>query len=492
MKQIGDKETEMKTLIDTSPKQLWTTDLDAFVLEWHTQLEDEAKRAKKIASLGRRASQKLRIGTKGGAKKRKNDDSEDSDAEFAAPSKAVVVPKTKSSSSLFSFLSKPLETEPAAKPVHKPLISTVTQAPISKPPAVRAGLLKSEYPGSGSDVEMVDIPKASIAAKAHTTAGAAAKTKSQPRKKLVADDRDDEDVFVAVAKEAAAQKEVAADATKGRVGRAVSRQPVKYAESDESFDDNSLLDDVSHMVKGLPTTIGTSAAAAAKPLFSNTARPSSSAGFAATKTKLAKSFADSDMEDETDYKALVPRGSPDKPAARNARGVLVTDDEDDSFGVVPAMKPATVKASVAQAKKSTNAAQLKKPAAAPPKVVEKKSATLSPAAKAYAAKKAKADLAAAKSSAAPKPAAAKKKKVVLSDDDDEDVDALVNDILTDNDSDATSAPKSRATAVAARPSRRAAATAAKSKYVVDDEDDSLLRDDDEGSADDFDDNDDSE
>jgi DNA topoisomerase-2 len=83
LKQIGDKEGEVDMLIKLSPKDIWNVDLAAFVDEWNTQLDEEAKRKKKIAGITRRASHKLGIGaSKGGKKKkRKASDSDSDDAQ---------------------------------------------------------------------------------------------------------------------------------------------------------------------------------------------------------------------------------------------------------------------------------------------------------------------------------------------------------------------------------------------------------------------------
>ena len=81
LRQVGDKEVEMDALIKTSPKQMWTADLDDFLAEW-VLFSSRTRRSRPLsrAKMGRRASNKLKIGVKGG-KKRKNDDSDaDSDA----------------------------------------------------------------------------------------------------------------------------------------------------------------------------------------------------------------------------------------------------------------------------------------------------------------------------------------------------------------------------------------------------------------------------
>ncbi len=71
-KQMGDQEMEVDALLKKSKEDLWKADLDDFINEWRFQLDDEAKRRKKARSLGRRASQKLKIGAAGPKKRKAN------------------------------------------------------------------------------------------------------------------------------------------------------------------------------------------------------------------------------------------------------------------------------------------------------------------------------------------------------------------------------------------------------------------------------------
>jgi DNA topoisomerase-2 len=188
-------------------------------------------------------------------------------------------------------------------------------------------------------------------------------------------------------------------------------------------------------------------------------------------------------DDETNYEALLPPSSPQKPAPRNVNDTLLGSDDEDDFGFSKA-KPATkVTAKVTskpvakQVKAPAKAAKaVPKPKAAQPAVVAKKITQLSPAAKAYAAKFAKAK----DSKPAPKP---KKPVMADSDDDMDDADALANDILSDDGEQDEPTPKPRA-APATRPGRRAAA-AKPAKYVV--ESDGLTESESEPDFDDYDD-----
>ncbi|KAK3070650.1 DNA topoisomerase 2, partial [Teratosphaeriaceae sp. CCFEE 6253] len=269
-----------------------------------------------------------------------------------------------------------------------------------------------------SDDEMeVDVPKPKVKAAAKPAA----------KKKPVADDSD-EDVFAAVAKEAAKPTAPA------RGGRAAAQKPKKYAaETDDDNSDSDLdevLEDVSAMVKG----IGAAGHDGPTRLFHppSVSRPSSSRGLAGGRTNGKKATADSDIsDDETDWAALA-QGSPQKVTSRAPES-----DEDDELMDLPKGKPAAPAAKASAAAKPKAAPKAKEPAAALKQKQKKTAAAslaaapvvkpLSPAAKAYAAKQAKAGVQ-AKTTAAKAPAM----KLPV-DTDDEDLDALANEILSDED-----------------------------------------------------------
>ncbi|KAI9710070.1 MAG: DNA topoisomerase 2 [Chrysothrix sp. TS-e1954] len=116
---IGDREAEHKTLTKTSTKEIWTRDLDDFLEEWRFQLADEQKRSKKLATMGRRTSTKMRIAGKSGPKKRKQDLSDDdSDFEASKPKRSAAAAKKPSDT--FDRLAKKdqsfaRDTKPALK-----------------------------------------------------------------------------------------------------------------------------------------------------------------------------------------------------------------------------------------------------------------------------------------------------------------------------------------------------------------------------------------
>lgn len=438
-RQIGDTEMEVDALIKLSKEDIWKKDLEDFLAEWRFQLEDEDRRMKKVASLGRRASTKLKTAARGPlAKKRKalGDDPDDGDFGVRKPKKATTVNHVKPKSGLLNYLGK--------------------ASPKSKQPAKKSRTKETGVDGADDfDGEV---------------------TKSK-------DESTDEEVIPMV---------------KSRQARS-ARKPIKYANASESDseDGDDLLGDVSKMVKGINGSSGDSVLEP-RSLFSERSRPSSSTGLKAT-SKPSKAATDLDP-DETDYSKLVPQQSPrrsllvkskdsnhaineDEDEASDVNG----DEDDDSDDVVftaikkkPAAaksKQATTKPAKSSSTTDTARGRGKKEttrAAAPAKKSQP-----SPAAKAYASKQAKSS----------------KKK--LSDDiSDDDIDAMANDILDspsgglekDQDSDSSPAPPAKRAAAPAstRPSRRAATTSKKPAYVIDvSSDDEDAFDGDEPSDDDL-------
>ncbi|KAK4991478.1 DNA topoisomerase 2 [Elasticomyces elasticus] len=519
LRQIGDKEVEIDTLIKLSPKDLWTKDLDDFLAEWKFQLDDEAKRVKKAASRGRRASTKLGIGAKGG-KKRKSDDSDaedDSDFEGAAaakkktaakPAAKAVVKAEKSAKPKGGLLAYLTSKSPdASKPASTyRLINGVEQKPVAKPPAEAAGISLDDSleeivkpavvakaatkppppkvtrtlpsPPDDEDITLGDsveeivkppvVTKAAAKYASSTSTKAPAHAPKRAAKRVLSDDSDN-DVF----SEASEGVQPKPTTELSRRGRTAAAKPVKYHISDDSDSDNGddMLGDVSAMVKGIGPDTAANGNRALFTASASASRPGSSHGIKITKRPALDMSSD---VDETNYMGLIPQGSPQKPAARTARDVVLSDEEADSLDMItaPAPKAANGRRTIGKVLKPNevkiNGTAVQKPKKAP--AVKEKAAPaskpqgLSPAAKAYAAKIAKAQA----KPGATKPAtkSAPKKKVVESDSDDE-VEALANDLLSDEESPA---PAPRAAAATARPARRAAA--AKSKYVVDDMEDS--------------------
>lgn len=483
LKQIGDKQMEIDALIKLTPKDLWNNDLDAFVNEWNTQLDEDTKRAKKIANIGRRASQKLGIAAKGKAKKRrKMDDSDtpsDSDSDFGGPAKKKAAVSKPKPGGLLSYLRK---DEPAKKPSATEALKkgAASGSAAPKQGGMLSYLTKEEPTPVIDDAMDVDEPAPAAAPAAAAPAskrGRPAASKAKKPTPVSLDSDEDSDVFAAVAKEVS--KKPSETVTTSRAARGATKQAPKYTMDDSDSDelgDNML--DVSSMVK----TIG--GASNERPLFNSSNRPGSGNGRPASATGIsaklpsrlgAQKSSPIEDNDETNYEGLMPQASPLKPAPRNVNDTIMGSDDEDDFGFSvkkpkPVAKPVAkpVKAAPKAASKTTKPAP--KPKAAASTVVAKKTTQLSPAAKAYAAKFGKVKDA--------KPAS-KSKKSVDSDEEMEDADDLANDILSDDDADEPT-PKP----AAARPGRRAAAQPA--KYVVSDDDD------DDASEPDFDDDDDSE
>ena len=495
MKLIGDKEAEFSALAQTPEKTLWTRDLDEFIAEWYFQLEDEAKRRKESRRAGRRASTKLRIGGKVGGKKRKGGSDSDEDFEVKPKKASAATAGGKSkASSMFDWLGK--KEHSASDEQNKPASSKLASAfedKSKKPP--KKDLSLTDIAEDDIDMNTVnDPPKPKAKAKAASKPVQAPKAPRAKKANRQESEDEDEDMFAAIVAEAKAKPSTSQTSNGGRAPRRAASKPINYTagsdESNVSSDGEDLLGDVSNMVKGLPKTTATGPEVAGsstnvvkeKALFSashaGASRPSSSSsGLTSTAKPPRQSrvtvLDDSDDVDQTDYRSLVPRGSPEKPAARSARDVKMSDEDEDSLVAVhpkAQAKPA--------AKATTGKLQPKKPKEKPSVEPVKKPVTLSPAAKAYAAKQAKMKKLTEKP-AAPKFGAAATSKAKAassikgkgenskdgSDDEseDEDVDKIADEILSDEDEEIV-APK-------ARPSRRVAGAKPRSRYVVDEDSD---------------------
>lgn len=453
IRQIGEKETEIDNLIKLSKEDIWRQDLDDFISEWRFQLEEEQRRERKIAGMGRRLSSKLMTApSKGAGRKRKNDDDDD---DYAAPKskKAAASKKAVSKGALMDYLKSSPKPKPVARqdtpddPMDleddsEPEIIPKKSRAVSKP---KAALKEEEETDDDKDSDLEILPQKSrdLPAPAST------------RQEEIIDDEDDGFLAEAIKEKAsraakpAAKPTAKATAAKDTKSRQTTKKPAKYtmpSDSESEFGDD-LLDDVSKMVKGIGDTNG-------KAMISEFAQPGTSSALKKLTPRLSKINSEFDP-DETDYSKLVPQQSPRRSLLVKQKEKIMNDDDedDDDEPVQP----------VARAKAAAKA----KPSAG----------TTAPKSRGRPKKEIAATALAAK-----KPTAAAKgrgkKKVVESDDD---IDAMANDILdSDGDADVIDQP------IKARPSRRAAATKAK-KYVIDDdsEADDLVNDDSEGSFDDI-------
>lgn len=478
-RQIGDREMEVDALIKLSKEDIWNRDLDDFINEWRFQLEDEERRLRKAAGLGRRVSSKLATsaGARGGAAARKRkaaagDDPDDED--FAAPkSKKTTAAKKKEqpTNSLANFLNKS-SAKPKASPTDGAADSDddfdfEMEVMPKKSRGASKPAPKAENVDDGDFMDMDENP---ADPPSHTSAQpapdpfdvdeepevdqpkpkSAAKRGPKPKAKPVVDDDSDDD-FLEIAKEA--PKPAAQSGAR-------ARKPVKYAAPIDSDSDNGddLLGDVSQMVKG----IGGGDSESRPMISSSRSRAGSSASLMPPRSA-TKSNNDFDP-DATDYSKLIPQNSPRRSLQIKPKEVSrIEDDDDEEEEEDSPVKPAP------KAKPGP------KPKAAP---------------KAASAPKArgrpKKDAAAATAKSAP---AKTTKKKPVDDFSEDDIDAMANDILDSpagkrDASDDEPAPAPRR-AAAARPSRRTA-TQAKKTYVIEDESE------DEGSADDFEDEDESD
>lgn len=467
-RQIGDREMEIDALIKLSKEEIWKRDLDEFINEWRFQLEDEDRRLRKAANLGRRASSKLATGGGRSAPSRKRkavngDDPDDED--FGAPkSKKSTAAKKKAqpTNSLANFLNS--SDKPKAAPTNGaadsdddfnfdmevlPKKSRGASRPTPKVEKADDPMEVDEVPAKSSSrasaqpapdpIELDDDAEVS-----KPKAKPAAKRGPKPKAKPAEDDSDDD--FLEIAKSEASKPA----ATSGR-----ARKPVNYSAPVDSDSENGddLLGDVSQMVKGIGGGDTES-----RPMISQRSRAGSSASLV-TSTRSPTRNIEADA-DETDYGKLMPSKSPRRSLQIKKGATRVEDDDDEDIPAKPAPK-------AKPGPKPKAAASAPKPRGRPKKDAAQPAATSapaaqSPAAKAYAAKQ------------------AKTKKKLADDYSEDDIDAMANDILDSpaGKADASDDEPVPRRAAAARPSRRTA-TQAKKSYVIEDESE------DDGSADDF-------
>lgn len=444
-RQVGDKEIEIDTLIKLSKEDLWARDLDDFIAEWRFQLDDEAKRQKKVANLGRRASKKLNIAGGVAGRKRKNDSDDDDFGVAPAKVKKTAMPK-KEVGGLLSYMMP--QTKTKTSPKAKAKAPTATQKAAKKTLDLLTTSTQDDdqddvwmkLDGSGSDMPKINKPKAAPLKAAPTK-------KAEPAPRKADSDDDEEDADEEIKRPAA-----------GRRPRGAAAKPVTYNVDDSDSDGDGMLFDVGKMVKGINTA--SAPADNSRPLFSaSMSRPGSSAGLPKRSTS-SKPAVDIDSDD-TNYSKLAPPMTKKGPAVAARKTVLSDEDDslDDSLDdMIAAPSKASKPASKATAKpvpKGKAPAKKATKAAAPPPPEPKKMA-LSPAAKAYAAKKAKAE----------------KEALKAGSPSEDELDSLANKILDDDDDEDDDAEDAGGP-VARRPARRAASAAPKKKWVISDDEDEL-------------------
>lgn len=459
--QIRDVEFEIDTLIKLTREDLWSKDLDEFINEWRTQLEEEANMRKKIASLGRRASSKLNINSKVPKRQRKaqGEDPDDSDFETKAVArKAAPVKRAQPKSTMLSPLAplakarvtkKPLATS-KAKTLGAKSNSNLSEDRVPPQPALDATSSFESAPTS-------DLAVAPIFQKAKA---AAVSKKTAPAQKVTPGDEVDEEVDEDIIRPVASRKP----------REAAKKVPTYNLDDSDSNGDDMLLD-VGKMVKGIGG-VSSDQATTTRPLFSTSmSRPGSSAGLPKKSSSLARQPVEIDGDD-TDYSKLAPPPAAKRALSVTGRRTVISDDDDDddedeilpvSRKPAPPKAASTFKAPKTVAAKPAAKTKAKETIAASTKSFSKQSISqppkkmpLSPAAKAYAAKHAK----------------NKPLSLGLDTDDevmeDDEVEKVANAILDDDDNDGGNVKDElededeadEDEPVVRRPARRAAAHAA--------------------------------
>lgn len=452
LKQIGDMEAEIDTLIGLNKEDLWNRDLDAFIKEWRFQLEDEARIQKKVANMGRRASNKLKIGAKGpAARKRKaqGEDPDDSDFGALAAIKKPAVKRVQPKVGLLSHLS----------PLAKPKAATDSKANIPGTMAVSKKLDDVQPAKKASDDIWTTLDGASqpssdkaVASIFQKAKPVAEKRKPAP-KKVVSDDDEEEEEIVRP--------------TMSRKPRAAAKKVPTYNLSDSDSNGDDLNFDVGKMVKGIGNGV-MDQSAGVRPLFSaSMSRPGSSAGLPKKSSTSTRQTLDLDGDD-TDYSKLAPPPASKRGISVTAKSAVPSDDDmddvDDFHASIPSPPPKVSKISRAPKAAAPKPAKAKGSAPAVKKtshasLQEPKKMPLSPAAKAYAAKR------------------AKNAAVLVSDNDDDEVEKAANEIMDEGEDSVASKvddDDDDEELVVRRPARRAAAQAAvkgKKAWGSDSEDD---------------------
>jgi DNA topoisomerase-2 len=489
--QVGDIEHEIDKLIKLTKEDLWDKDLNDFINEWRTQLQEEANMRKKIASMGRRESTKLKINAKVPGRKRKPQGEDADDSDFGtkgAARKPAPVKRAQPKSNMLSEspLAKPtVKSKPTASSKAKTLGGKT--APImpedTKPLPQASDGLQSVVSAQASD-----MPVAPIFQKAKT---AAVSKKTAPVKKVKSEDEDDQE----------SDAEIIRPAVSRKPREAAKKVPTYHVDDSDSNGDDMLLD-VGKMVKGIGNA-SSDQATTTRPLFSaSMSRPGSSSGFPKKSSSSSRQTMDLDGDD-TDYSKLAPPPAAKRGISVTARKTVISDediddvedDDDDDFPHVNKKAPPPKAASVPKAPKVTAAKSAAQPKAKASVTAAAKKATklttsqpvkkptLSPAAKAYAAKR------------------SRNQRVLVDTDDDEanegdgedEVDRVANAILDEGNGDDD---EEKDEIVIRRPARKAAAKAVEKVTkawrdeseedqeeddVDDDEEDSAMFDDDDES-----------
>lgn len=526
-RQIGDKEMEVDELIKLSKEDLWKKDLDDFLAEWRFQLEDEDRREKKMANLGRRTSNKLKTAGRGPAsKKRKAGD--DGDGDFAAPKskKAATTAKhVKPQGGLLDYLnqgpsqkkakgkgfdaaSDSDDIEPEVLPQKK---SARAAAAAKKPePAVQNfnftdsedDLKPTAPPQKASEearesapapakkdspIEVLSelddappeeaVPLPAKGSKARGTAAKAAPKSATGKAKAAPEPASESEKPAAPAKKAVrgaqkgskAAKTVEPSESEDAVAESAprqsraNRQPMRYDEASLSDSDNG--DELGDVSQMVKGIGGTTSGNVddSRALFSELSRPGSGNG-PRSASKAQKSDA---QNDETDYSKLVPSKSPRRSIVvkpKDAKAAETDDDDDGADDNDNDGDDEPVPAKSTAAKAST-AKTGAKPGPKGPKstATSSRSKAQKPAPKAAPAPKKPVQSPAAKAYASKKT----KASTALADDGsdkDHDDDGDDIDAMANDILDSPPATKKSAPA-AARPSRRAATTAKKPAYT---------------------------
>lgn len=302
LQEVANKELEIDELLKLSPKQLWATDLDGFIMEWRLTLEEDQRRASEGTVKKKRGGKLLGKGAKG----KKKADADDSD--YEAKKKKTAAAKAKVETKKQSTLGfKPAQPEKAEKkPVRAakkeiPIIDELSDDDFEMLEQNAAKARPAAVPKLKEKVPSVELPSSSPAAAEKI--GALSK-----RTEVYNAESDDDDVFM--------------DAVSSKMPPNKSLK----AESEDDLEDSEV-----EKSKSKKAPLKKATVTAKAPAKSKAAKP-------AAKPKATLKIYDTDDDDD---EPPPPRAATNKPkraaAARKPTTDMETDSDDDGLGDVSAM-----------------------------------------------------------------------------------------------------------------------------------------------------------
>lgn len=309
LQEVANKELEIDELLKLSPKQLWSTDLDAFIEEWRHTLEEDKRLAAEGTVKKKRGGKLFAKGAKG--KKKAGSDDSDYEAKKKKPTAKADAKKQ----STLGF--KPTEAEKVDK---KPARAAKKETPFIEELSdddfemLEQNVAKAR-PAAAAKPEPERAPSMELLSSSPAAAekiGALSKRTDVYKPESDDDDDDDGGIFVDA---------VASKAPTGKNLRAESEDGFEDSEAEKPKPKKAPLKKTATTTKA-PTKSKVTAKPAAKP-------------------KVAAKIFDDDSDDDELPPPPPPRAAASKPkraaAAKKSIMDMETDSDDDGLGDVSAM-----------------------------------------------------------------------------------------------------------------------------------------------------------